>query len=144
MFSTVRDVLRHKGNRVHTIGPGATALDAAAAMNRERIGSLVVVDEGQVIGILTERDILTRVVAGERTPSRTPVVEIMTSPILTCRPETTLNELRATMRERRIRHVPVMEGDRLAGMVSIGDLTFAEQEGMNQTIHYLEAYIASA
>ncbi len=144
MFSTVRDVLRHKGTGVHTIGPGATALDAAAVMNRERIGSLVVVDEGSVIGIVTERDILTRVVAGERPPAGTPVVGIMTSPILTCSPETTLNELRATMRDRRIRHVPVMEGDRLAGMVSIGDITFAENETMSQTIHYLEAYIASA
>lgn len=144
MFSTVRDVLRHKGSVVHTIGPGATALDAALAMNAERIGSLVVVDEGQVIGIVTERDILTRVVASERPPAATPIVEIMTSPILTCTPATTLDELRTTMRERRIRHVPVMDGERLAGLVSIGDVTIAERETLSQTVHYLEAYIASA
>ncbi len=141
---TVRDILRHKGSRVHTIGPGASALDAARAMNAERIGSLVVVDEGQVIGIVTERDILTRVVAADRPPAATPVVEIMTTPILTCTPATPLDELRATMRERRIRHVPVMEGDRLTGLVSIGDANVAERESMSQTIHYLEAYIASA
>lgn len=144
MFSTVRDVLRNKGTRVLTIGPGATALDAASVMNREHVGSLVVVDEGQVIGIVTERDVLTRVVAAERVPAQTPVVEIMTTPILTCTPETTLDELRATMRARRIRHVPVMDGEHLAGIVSIGDITIAEHETLSQTIHYLEAYIASA
>lgn len=144
MFGTVRDVLRHKGTQVHTVAPGASALDAAALMNRQRIGSLVVVDDGTVIGIVTERDILTRVVAAERGPSVTPVVEIMTSPILTCTPATTLNEVRATMREHRVRHVPVMDADQLVGMVSIGDVTFAERETLSETIHYLEAYIASA
>ena len=144
MFGTVRDVLRHKGTRVHSIAPGASALDAAVLMNQNRIGSLVVVDDGAVIGIITERDILTRVVAREQIPSHTPVVEVMSSPILTCTPDTTLNELRSTMREHRIRHVPVMDADQVIGVVSIGDITYAEHETLNETIHYLEAYIASA
>lgn len=143
MFNIVGELLRHKGAEVHTVQPAATALDAARRMNEKRIGSLVVVDGDEVVGIITERDLLTRVVARERAPSTTTVSEIMTGSVYTCAPATSLDELRLLMRSKRIRHVPVVDNGRLAGMVSIGDLNFAETQTLSETVKYLEAYIAS-
>ena len=140
---SVAELLKSKGGAVHTIAPDRTVLEAAREMNQHRIGSLVVVNEGRVVGIVTERDILTRVVAAEKTPSTTNVSDVMTAQVLVCEPSTGLDELRALMRQRRIRHVPVVADGRLAGMVSIGDLNTAEAQNLTQTISYLEAYIAS-
>lgn len=131
-----------KGSDVMTIAPTATALDAARAMNERKIGSLVVVLGKQVVGIITERDILTRIVAAERSPSRTKVQEVMTPNPISCLPETPLDEVRGVMHERRVRHVPVIESGLLTGMVSIGDLNAAEARELTQTIGYLKAYIA--
>jgi CBS domain-containing protein len=137
----VCEVLRSKGAQVRTIEPGRSVLDAAREMNTHRIGSLVVVSDGRIAGIITERDLLTRIVAAERPPAITPVRDVMTTQVLVCDPSTSLDELRSTMRERRIRHVPVVDRGRLAGMVSIGDLNTAETQGLSQTIGFLEAYI---
>lgn len=140
-MSTVAHVLASKGTSVHTIAPNATVLEAARKMNEHRIGSVVVVDEkGTPVGIFTERDILTRVVAAERSPSTTRVREVMSDRILTCTPQTDVNHLRHTMREKRIRHIPVVDGGRLAGMISLGDLNTAEVKVLCQTIEYLEQY----
>ena len=144
----VSELLSVKGSMVATIAPSASVLDAACAMNERKIGSLVVVGGGgrgaekRVVGIITERDILTRVVAMERSPSRTRVEEVMTPDPISCCPETTLEELRGVMKERRVRHVPVVEGGLLSGMVSIRDLNAAEARDLTQTIGYLKAYIA--
>lgn len=153
---------------VVTVEEGISVRSAAKLMNDRRIGSLVVVDGptmddsavdgkgasggaeggvraagGRIRGILTERDILVRVVAGARDPDRTTVEEVMTTDCLTCRPHTTLNEARQVMRERRIRHLPVVS-DRgmLVGMISIGDLNVVEHEELEATIHVMQAYIA--
>ena len=139
----VRELLRTKGPAVHTIGPASTVLDAAKKMNEHRIGCLVVVDGGRVVGIFTERDILTKVVAGGMPPASTPVSEVMTARVLTCTPQTAFDEVRRTMREKRIRHMPVVEDGRLAGLVSLGDLNVAEAQTLTETIDYLAAYIAS-
>lgn len=139
----VSELLRHKGTDVAVIGPDASALDAARAMNARRIGSLVVVEQGRVVGIVTERDMLTRLVAAERPPQQTPVHAIMSTPVITCRPETPLDDLRALMRQRRIRHCPVVSGGFLVGIVSLGDLNLAHAQTLSETIGYLEAYIAS-
>lgn len=150
-MATVSDVLRtkqqeHRGGAaeadVATIAPDATVLDAAKAMNQRKIGSLVVTDDGgHVRGIITERDILTRVVAAARDPRATRVSDVMTTPVITCAPGDPLDGLKRLIRERRIRHVPVVNGDRLCGMVSLGDLNAAEVESMSQTIVVLEEYI---
>jgi CBS domain-containing protein len=139
----VSELIGQKGSGAATIGPQASVLEAARMMNERRIGSLVVVDgEGCVIGIITERDIMTRVVAPERQPSRTRVEDVMTPEPITCAPETPLEELRCLMRERRVRHIPVLQGGRLSGMVSIGDLNVVECQDLNLTIGYLKSYIA--
>lgn len=144
-MSTVEHVLKSK-NRLYTsvltVSPRASVLEAARIMNQHRIGSLVVLGEDQgVAGIFTERDVLTRVVAVGKDPARTHVSEVMTTPVVCCSPETPLNDLRLLMRQRLIRHVPVVEEDRLVGMVSIGDLNVAETMVLSQTIQSLEEYI---
>ncbi len=138
----VSELIGQKGCGVATIAPKATALDAAQAMNERKIGSLIVVEGQRVVGIITERDILTRIVAVERSPSKTLVEQVMTPNPVSCVPETPLEELRSTMHERRVRHIPVLEQGRLAGMVSICDLNAAETKALVQTVGSLKAYIA--
>ena len=145
----VHELISEKATRgndvVQTIRPDHSVLDAARLMNRYHIGALAVCDpEGSLAGIVTERDILVRVVAGERDPARTLVAEIMNTTVLTCTPETRLEEARKVMREQRVRHLPVLEERRPIGMVSIGDLNFAEAETLVETIRAFEAYIAGA
>lgn len=127
---------------VLVIGPEATVLEAAKVMNARRIGALpVVAGDGALIGMFSERDVLTRVVAVEKAPSGTTVGEVMTSPVFTCAPATPLREVRAVMRERRIRHMPVVDETGLVGMLSIGDLSAEDARSMTQTISYLERYM---
>lgn len=139
-MSTVANLLKSKGRQVVTIEPDATVLQAARLMNTHHIGSLVVVEGGQPIGIFTERDVLTRIVAAERSPSATKVRDVMTARVLTCTPDTSLDALRHTIRAERVRHIPVVEDSKLCGMVSIGDLNTAEVKVLAETISYLEQY----
>ncbi len=140
---TAESMLRHKGSTVITVDPTATVLEAANVMNAHQIGSVVVCEDERLVGIFTERDILQRIVAKQREPSATRVGEVMTSTVACCSPRTRLEEIRALMRERRIRHVPVVDDkdDRVIGMISIGDLNQAEHEQQEETIRYMEAYI---
>ena len=138
---TVRSILENKPNSVHTVAANATVHDAACLMNEHRVGSLVVTERDRICGILTERDILTRVVAPSRLPDETMVREVMTDEILTCGPDTKLAEARQVMRTRRIRHLPVVQGNELIGMLSIGDLNLAENHELEQTIHHMEVLL---
>jgi CBS domain-containing protein len=141
-MSTVRDLLATKGNHVLSVGPKATVLDAAVLMNDHKIGSLVVLDQSHVIGIITERDILQRVVAQHRDPAATTVEQIMTDELVCCAPHTTVDEARFAMKTRRIRHLPVIDVDgSLHGMISIGDLNAHQAVDQEQTIHYLQEYL---
>ncbi len=131
--------------RVATVSPRTTVLEAARLMNDQKIGSLVVCgDSGEVLGIITERDFLRRVIAAEKNPASTSVEEVMTRDVLTCTPETRLDEIRVTMREKCIRHMPVVGADGLVGMISIGDLNFARSQVLTEHVEQLEAYIRSA
>ncbi len=137
------DLLRTKNDRsVVWIAPDATALEASRRMSDRRVGSLAVIGAGgELVGILTERDILNRVVAQSRDPGQTRVEDIMTRDVICCDRETRCCEIKALMRDQRIRHVPVVETKRVVGMISIGDLNAAEAEEMVQTIQYLEQYV---
>ena len=141
-MATVRDILAVKGTHVLSIGPEATVLDAAVLMNEHKIGSLLVTDGGRLAGIITERDILQRVVARRRDPAATPVREVMTAEVVCGGPDTTLDEVRGSMKNRRIRHLPILDGDeQLLGMVSIGDLNAHQARDQEVTIHVLHEYI---
>jgi len=140
-MATVQTVLDHKGGQVVTIDVADTVLGAATLMNERGIGGLVVMERGRVAGMFTERDILRRVVAAKRDPSRTTVGEVMTSPVAYCRPGTPLDECRAVMTERRIRHLPVVDEHGVCGIVTIGDLMAHEVTDREATIQYLNEYI---
>lgn len=138
---SVQDVLNKKGRQLVSINEGATVLEAAKVMNEQRIGAVVVSRGDAVIGIFTERDILCRVVATERTPRETRVEAVMSTPVAVCTPETTLDECRTIMRTKRLRHLPVVKDGALAGMISIGDLYEAAEQHQALTIHYLHEYM---
>jgi CBS domain-containing protein len=146
-MSSVETILRRKGTDVVTVRPDISVLEAARAMNQHRIGCVVVTDEWdprRVVGILTERDILIRLVAAEKDPVGTRVKDIMTRDVNTCTKETPVQDLRAMMRSQRIRHVPVCDGSGLCGLVSIGDVNALEAEGLSATIVAMEEYITRA
>ena len=141
-MGTVREIVSRKGSQVWSVGKDATVLDAALLMNEHRIGALVVLEDGRVAGMFTERDVLRRVVADRRDPATTPVAEVMTHEIVVCTPATPLEEARGVMKNRRIRHLPVLDNDgRLLGLVSIGDLNAHQEHAQERHIHLLNEYL---
>jgi len=136
----VRDLLARKGTDIVAVAPGATVLEAARLMNARGTGSVLVLEGKKVVGIFTERDVLRRVVAEQRDPSTTAVREVMTTSLITCKPETPVEECAGVMTQRRIRHLPVLGPDGLCGLVTSGDVLafqFAEQEA---TLKHLSNY----
>jgi CBS domain-containing protein len=111
-------------------------------MNGRKVGSLLVMEGQSVLGIVTERDLLERVLAARRDPAHTTVEQVMTAEVLCCRPETSIEDARTVMKERRLRHLPVVdENGELHGLISIGDLNAFEAHGKEATIHVLTEYI---
>jgi CBS domain-containing protein len=141
MRSPLAEVLRQKGSVVHSIAADATVAAAVRRMNQESIGALLVTDGDRVVGIFTERDVLRRVVDGGREIATTKVGDVMTQSIASVRAATTIEEAMAIMTEKRCRHLPVMEGGRAVGMVSIGDLTKWIVKDQEVAIHELVEYI---
>ena len=141
-MDTVRSLLANKGSHVWSVGRNATVLQGALLMREHHVGCLVVLDQDQVVGIFTERDVLQRVVGEERDPARTAVGEVMTEEVVCCTPETRLEEVRAAMKNRRLRHLPVMNGDhKLVGLISIGDLNAHLVADQEATIFALHEYM---
>ncbi len=141
-MNTARDIVTAKGQKVVSIGSVASVLDAALLMNQHKIGCLVVTEQGRIVGIFSERDVLVRVVGERRDPAATRLSEVMTREVICCRPEAPLDELRSVFRNRRIRHLPVIdEQGRLLGLLSIGDLNMVESQLQETHIHYLEEYL---
>jgi CBS domain-containing protein len=139
---TVQDVLAVKGNMVHSIAPAATVLEATQNMNAHKLGALLVMHEGQVAGIFTERDVLRRVVAEQRDPSTCTVGEVMTSNVVCCQPEDDLDEISQIMQQKRVRHVPVCDGrGHIMGMISIGDVNAYHATNQEAHINFLSEYI---
>ena len=139
---TVKELLAHKGSHVVSIGKYETVVEAALLMNQRRVGAVVVMDGDHVEGMFSERDVLVRVVGERRDPASTRVEEVMTAEVVCCTPETTLEEARGSMKNRRIRHLPVVDGGRrLVGLISIGDLNAHQATAQEQTIHLLHEYL---
>lgn len=139
----VAAVLKRKGNTVVTVRASDTVADVARVLAQHRIGAVLVVDEARrPAGILSERDIV-RALAGEgRTALPRPAAELMTRDIVTCQPTDTMAQVMALMTERRIRHLPVMDGDRLAGLISIGDAVKARLDDAELEVESLRGYVA--
>ena len=128
---------------VASIGPDATALEAAEAMRDRKIGALLVLTDGKIVGIVSERDLVYRVVAPEHSPTETRVGEIMTANPQTASPGDKLEATLARMQAGRFRHMPVVEANELVGIVSQGDLVKARLKGQEDDITFLTEYIYS-
>jgi len=131
-METVRDLLAQKGRELLMVTPTTTVLQAAQMMNERGTGSVLVAEDGVLVGIFTERDLMRRVVAVDRLPHATTVAEVMTSSLITCSPEATLSDCGNVMSERRIRHLPV---------VTTGDLLAHELKEKASTIAQLESFV---
>jgi len=141
-MTTANDILERKGNKVLTIEPDQTVLEAARRMNANRVGCLLVVDPQMgLMGIITERDILTRVVAEARQPDRLAVSQVMTDKVVYCTPTTPVQECQEIMTRRRLRHLPVLDDNRILGLISSGDLMAFEADQQQVTIEYMHQYI---
>jgi CBS domain-containing protein len=137
----IADLLKHKGSAVVTIGSRRPVSELIRLLGEHRIGGVVVVDDDAIVGIVSERDVvrgLGREGAGIVDGS---VASIMTTAVISCRPSDTLDEIAATMTERRIRHMPVVADGRLAGIVTIGDVVAAQLRTLEAERRQLEDYI---
>lgn len=143
-MTTAQQILDQKDTKLISIAPEATVLEAANLMNEHHIGALVVLADGKLVGIFTERDILNRIVSAQRDPAATQVSEVMTTRVACAAPHTRRNEMRGVMRSKRIRHIPVVEKKVVIGIISIGDLNRARNEAQEETINYLQQFISVA
>jgi CBS domain-containing protein len=140
-MKTVRDILRVKGYDVWSIGPDATVFDALQLMAEKSIGAVVVLDSGKLVGILSERDYARKVILKGKASREIPVREIMTKDVVCVRPDMLIEACMKLMTDKRIRHLPVLEGDRLIGVISIGDVVKAVISEQELLIEQLGSYI---
>jgi CBS domain-containing protein len=141
-MTTIRQILERKPD-VYAVDPDATVLDALKLLDERNVGALIVIEEGRLVGIFSERDYARRMILHGRSSEETAVREVMTTEVFTIRPDTTAGECMAHMTDRHIRHLPVLEAGRVVGVISIGDIVRAVMEDMRFTIRQLESYIRS-
>lgn len=141
-MQSVAHILKSKQKQgVHTVGPDATVLQALALMTEMRIGALLVMENDQIVGIVSERDYARKVELQGRSAANTKVRDIMTRDVIYVRPQQTNEECMALMTERRLRHLPVMDNGKLLGLISIGDLVADIISEQQFTIQQLQHYI---
>lgn len=144
MTETVRAILNRKGHDVYALPPNASVYDAIAMMAEKGVGALLVLEEGRLVGVVSERDYARKVILKGKHSMETRLDEIMTSPVITVGPEQTVDECMRIVTDRRIRHLPVVDGGRVVGMISIGDLVRSIIASQEATIKELHNYIAGA
>lgn len=138
----VGSILKSKGSAVVTIGPEISVKAAVAVLNERRIGAVVVVEkDGRIAGILSERDIVKAIAESGARALDVRVGDLMTHDVVTCAPEDTVDQIMAIMTQRRVRHVPVVENNRLAGIVSIGDVVKSRIEATELEAQSLREYV---
>ncbi|GGD18873.1 inosine-5-monophosphate dehydrogenase [Aureimonas glaciei] len=145
MVMTVRKILEEKGRDVFSMHPNATLVEAAQEMAQRRIGAVVLIsDGGDIAGVLSERDIVRMV--GTRGPDclSDSIGSVMTVEVVTCSEETTVNEVMETMTRKRFRHLPVIQGGKLVGMVSIGDIVKRRIEDAEREAEEMRSYISAS
>jgi CBS domain-containing protein len=137
----VKHLIERKGRTLYSVEPEDPVLEAIRLMAEHHIGALLVLKGTELQGIISERDYARKVILHGRSSADTPVWQIMSSPVITVSPGQTVQDCMHLMTERRVRHLPVVDGGRVVGMVSIGDLVKAVIEEQQQTIEQLESYI---
>jgi CBS domain-containing protein len=143
-MKTVREVLQGKPAGVCSVAPQAMAFEALQLMADKDVGAVVVVQKGKPVGMFSERDYARKVILKGKSSKETRVSDLMTKPVLYVRPEQTVADCMALMTDKRVRHLPVMENDKLTGIVSIGDVVKAIIAEQEFTIRELENYITGA
>lgn len=137
----IREVLKIKGRAMLSVDPVETVAGAAKKMVENKVGSLLVMQGGRISGIITERDCLRQLAAGDRPAIQVPVAQLMTRDLVAVQADDTVAHAMSVMTRKRCRHLPVVEGDSLVGIVSIGDLVRQAAEDQQAEIHYLTEYI---
>ena len=140
-MTTVKHVLDQKGHHVHFVRPDASVFDALKMMAENNIGSLVVLEAGKLVGVITERHYAREIVLKGRTSPGTLVRDIMSTKVIYARPDQSVEECMAVMTARAVRHLPVLEGGRLVGIVSIGDMVKSVIDDQKFMIEQLEHFI---
>jgi CBS domain-containing protein len=141
MADTVASILRHKGHQVWSVSPDESVLQAIGLMADKGIGALVVIAGEALVGIISERDYARKVVLQGKSSKDTPVSEIMTSPVVTVGPSHSVDDCMRIVTAKRIRHLPVLQDEKVVGVISIGDLVRRIISTQGETIQYLEEYI---
>jgi CBS domain-containing protein len=143
VMAVVAQLLKHKPDIIYSVGPGAPVLEAIRLMAEHGVGALLVMEGQQLVGVVSERDYARKVILKGRSSNETAVRQIMSSPVLTVRPDQSVRECMQIVNDKRVRHLPVVEGERVIGVLSIGDLVRAVLEEQQKTIEELEQYIRS-
>ncbi len=141
MYGFISAVLADKGRQVYAVGPNETVREAVRQMNHAGVGALIVSNRGELVGIFTERDVLRRVVDEGRVPETTHVRDVMTRELVVVDSQTRIEDAMALMTLHRCRHLPVLDGGELAGMVSIGDLNRWASLNLEAHLQQLTEYI---
>jgi CBS domain-containing protein len=141
-MSTVRHILDQKGNNIWSIHPDATVFDAIAKMAEKDIGSLIVMDGDEIVGIITERHYARNVVLKGKTSPTTKIRDIMERHVIFAMPEQSVEQCMVIMSEKRVRHLPVLHGKQVIGIISIGDLVKSiigdQKFTIDQLVHYIQ------
>jgi CBS domain-containing protein len=143
LVDTIRLILKQKGQNVWSVSPEACVYDAIETMADKHVGALLVTSEGNLVGVVSERDYARKVILQGKSSKQTQVKEIMTSPAIFVTPEQTVEDSMRIMTEKHIRHLPVVEDGKILGVVSIGDLVKWMISAQQQTISQLHSYITS-
>lgn len=143
-MSTVATILTKKGHEAATVSEQDSALLASQLMRERHIGSVIVTREGTVVGIFTERDVMYRVVAAGKSPEATRVGDVMTAPVTSCEPATSLKECATIMTMKRLRHMPVIEDGKLCGVITSGDILAHKVSHLEETNVFLQEYLHGA
>jgi CBS domain-containing protein len=141
-MQTVNQLLKIKGSQIFSVAPADSVLSAIELMATRHVGALLVMNQGSLLGIISERDYARKVILKKRSSHDTPVGDIMTTSPVTVTPQETVHRCMEMMTEGRFRHLPVLDAGRVVGMLSIGDLVKAVIADQNQKIEQLERYIA--
>ena len=143
-MTSVKQLLMHKGNSVWSISPEASVYETLQLMAHKSVGALVVVDDDQVVGMISERDYARKIILLGKTSKDTQVKEIMSSPVISVTLEHTVEDCMALMTEKRIRHLPVIDSLQLVGMISIGDVVKSIISNQEILIDQLVSYITGS